>query len=130
MILLDTCALIYDALDPARLGRRAAHLIDEGAESGELACSDITLWETAMLAARGRLALPTSAAAFLTLALEARRIRVEPITPEIAEISCGDRFHHADPADRVIAATALVHDARIVTCDARLREVRGLKTIW
>ena len=130
MILLDTCALIYDALDPVRLGRRAARLIDEGAESGELACSDITLWETAMLAAKGRLTLPTSPAEFLTLALEARRIRVTPITPEIAEVSSGDRFHHADPADRVIAATALVLDAPIVTCDARLREVPGLKTVW
>lgn len=130
MILLDTCALIYDALDPVRLGRRASRLIEAGAESGELACSDISLWETAMLAAKGRLALPTSPAQFLTLAVEARRIRVAPITPEIAEISCGERFQRADPADRIIAATALALDAPIVTCDARLREVRGLKTVW
>lgn len=130
MILLDTCALIYDALAPARLGRRAARLIEAGAAAGELGCSDISLWETAMLAAEGRIALPTSTAAFLALALEARRIRMAPITPEIAELSCGDRFHHADPADRIIAATALVLDAPIVTCDARLREMRGLKTVW
>lgn len=130
MILLDTCALIYDALDPARLGPRAARLIEEEAEIGGLVCSDMTLWETAMLAAKGRLSLPTSPGQFLTLALEARRIRVAPITPEIAEISCGDRFHHADPADRIIAATGLALEAPIVTCDARLRDVRGLKTVW
>lgn len=83
-----------------------------------------------MLAAEGRLAIPTSPSQFLTLALEARRIRVAPITPEIAGISRDDRFHHADPADRIIAATSLALDAPIVTCDARLREVRGLKTVW
>jgi PIN domain nuclease of toxin-antitoxin system len=130
VILLDTCALIYDALDPRRLGRRAARLIEEEAGSRGLLCSDISLWETAMLAARGRLTLPTSPAQFLTLALEARSVQVAPITPEIAELSCGDRFHHADPADRIIAATAIVLDAPVVTCDARLREVRGLKTVW
>jgi len=130
MILLDTCALIYDALAPARLGRRAARLIEEGAAAGELACSDISLWETAMLAAKGRLALPTTSARFLALALEARGIRVAPITPEIAQAACGERFSHADPADRIIAATALALDAPIVTCDARLREVPGLKTVW
>jgi PIN domain nuclease of toxin-antitoxin system len=130
VILLDTCALIYDALDPASLGRRGARLIEEGAETGELACSDMSLWETAMLAAKGRLTLPTSTARFLSLALEARRIRVAPISPEIAEISCGERFRHADPADRIIAATAISLDAPLVTCDDLLRGVRGLKTIW
>jgi PIN domain nuclease of toxin-antitoxin system len=130
VILLDTCALIYDALDPGRLGRRAARLIDEASEAGGLVCSDITLWETAMLTAKGRLKLPTTSARFLTLALEARRIRVAPITPEIAETSRADRFRHADPADRIIAATALGLNAPVVTCDERLREVRGLKTVW
>jgi len=130
VIVLDTCALIFDALDPARLGPRAARLIEEGAAQGTLTCSDISLWEVAMLAAKGRLHLPTDSAAFLRLAMESRQVRVLPITPEIAHLSSHGRFGHADPADRIIAATALTHNAVLLSCDQRLRETQGLRVVW
>jgi PIN domain nuclease of toxin-antitoxin system len=41
----------------------------------------------------------------------------------------GDAFP-GDPADRLIAATALVRNAPLVTHDDRLREVQSLQTIW
>lgn len=39
-------------------------------------------------------------------------------------------FPHADPADRIIAATALSLGAALVTKDDKLRDYRSLKTIW
>lgn len=126
MIVLDTHALVYDALSPERLGPAAAKAID----AGDLACSDISLWEIAMLVARGRLDPGMAAAAFIEDVLVARNIRVLPITPAIAALAQDERFRHGDPADRLIAATSLVHQAALVTADQQLQGIAGLATVW
>ena len=130
MIVLDTHALLHDALEPARLSSRARAAIAEGAESRSLACSDISLWEIALLIARGRFDPKADAALFLERLIEGRAIEVLPITPKIAVLSQSDSFRHGDPADRIIAATALTHRARLVSADRKLRGVRGLQAIW
>lgn len=130
MIVLDTHALIFDALSPSRLSARARKAVEAGFARGELACSDISLWETAMLIARGRLSPGVDARQFLDDMLLARRIRVLPITTDIAVMSQSDAFIHGDPADRLIAATAMLHQAPLVTSDARLRSIEGLKIAW
>lgn len=56
---------------------------------------------------------------------------VREITPAIATLATQfpDEFP-ADPADRLIAATARADGAVLVTRDARLRRSRLLKTAW
>jgi len=131
MLLLDTCALIFDALSPERLSKGAVTAIENGDEQGELACSAISLWEIAMLIAKGRLDPGTDTLGFIVLLLAARRLQVLHITPEIAVTSTdASLFVHADPADRIIAATALVHKARLITCDQHLAKVKGLSVLW
>jgi PIN domain nuclease of toxin-antitoxin system len=107
MIILDTCAVIYDALTPDRLTSVAREAIEHADAAGELACCDISLH----------------------LALTARALRVLPITPEIAALSVALGLH-GDPADRIIAATAVHHDAGLVTSDLRLRHAPRLRTVW
>lgn len=128
--MLDTHAVVFDALDSQRLSPAARRAIERGDREGELAVSDITLWEIAMLVARQRLKVPVPAEEFIRTALAARTIAVLPITPAIAITAQSDEFVHGDPADRLIAATALVNDARLVTSDDRLRSVAVLRTIW
>jgi PIN domain nuclease of toxin-antitoxin system len=99
-------------------------------EGDGLAASDISLWEIAMLIAKRRLFIDADAATFIEKALEARAIRVLPITAKIAVLSQSDQFEHRDPADRVIAATAIVHGAQLVTADKQLRGTPGLRVIW
>lgn len=130
MIVLDTHALIFDALTPARLSVRARKAIDLAFANRELACSDISLWEIAMLVARGRLDPGMDARQFLDDLLAARRIGVLPITSEIAVLSQSDEFSHGDPADRLIAATAMLHQAPLVTSDSQLRKLKGITTFW
>jgi PIN domain nuclease of toxin-antitoxin system len=129
MLLLDTCALIFDALQPHRLTARARSAIDRADASGRLALSDISLWETAMLAERGRLEIDTAAEDFLRLALAARGIRVLSISVEIAARSTALEMHK-DPADRIIAATAIEHRARLVTSDEQMRRDEQIPTLW
>jgi PIN domain nuclease of toxin-antitoxin system len=131
VLILDTCILIYDALNPERLSPKARRVLDEGEEKGKLACADISLWEVAMLIAKGRLDPGTDCRSFVDLLLAARAVRVLPVNPEIACLSANHpEFGHHDPADRLIAATALHHSASLLTCDERLLAVKGLKTLW
>jgi PIN domain nuclease of toxin-antitoxin system len=130
MILLDTHAMIFDALTPERLGEAALAAIEAGAERGELACADISLWEIAMLIARGRLEIESEARPFIEDLLLARRIRILPITPEVAVLAQSKDFAHGDPADRLIAATALQQRCPLVTADRRLRDMPGVSSVW
>jgi len=130
LIVLDTHALIYDALSPARLSARARKAIALAFTERELACSDISLWEIAMLIAHKRLDPVMDARQFLHDMIAARHVRVLPIAVEIAVLSQSDMFSHGDPADRLIAATALLHRAPLITSDARLRKLKEVATIW
>ena len=130
LIILDTHALIYDALTPARLSARARKAIALAFKERSLACSDISLWEIAMLVARKRLDPAMDARQFLDDMLAARHVRVLPITAEIAVLSQSDMFSHGDPADRLIAATARFYRASLITSDAKLRKLTEITTIW
>jgi PIN domain nuclease of toxin-antitoxin system len=130
LIVLDTHALVYDALAPGRLSVRARKAIESGFADRELACSDISLWEIAMLISRKRLDPAMDARQFIDDMVSARQVRMLPISPEIAVLSRSDMFAHGDPANRLIAATARLYQAPLVTSDLQLRRLRKLATIW
>lgn len=131
MILLDTCAIIWDALDQSRLTARAVNAIDKADQHGALIMSDISAWEIAMLVKKGRLEIDTNAANFMTLYLQSRNISVIHISPEIAELSTsfGTDISN-DPADRLIAATSIIHNAQLVTADEKLLQSDIVDTLW
>ena len=93
--------------------------------------SSISFFEIVTLECRGRLRFSMTAAAWLANVRRLPEYRLEPLTDDIAERASqfGDAFP-GDPADRLIAATALVRNAPLVTHDDRLREVQSLQTIW
>ena len=130
MIVLDTHVLIYDALQPERLSRKARVAIDQGASTGTLACCDISLWEMAMLIARGRIDPDADAVQFIEDVVQARSLSVLPITPRIAVLAQSELFAHADPADRIIAATAMNIGATLVSADSRLRKLKRVEVVW
>ncbi len=56
---------------------------------------------------------------------------VLPITPKVAEVSTTlFSKSHSDPADRLIAATALVHYLPLITADARILASGEVPCIW
>jgi PIN domain nuclease of toxin-antitoxin system len=126
VFVLDTHVLIHDALTPARLSRRAKRLLD----TEPLACSDISLWEVGMLVSKGRVAVEVDTEQFLEDIIRARNLRVLAITPRIAALAQSPEFSHADPADRIIAATAIVHRARLLSADTRLRRLVSVEVVW
>ena len=131
MILLDTCAAIWDALSPEKLSALAKNAIEKADGHSGIAICDISLWEISMLIKRNRIHIDISASGFLNLFLQARNVDVKCITPDIAELSVNlsDQINK-DPADRIIAATSIVNNIPIVTADQNLRESKLLATIW
>ena len=130
MIVCDTHALVFDALAPKLLGSEAARVIENSHRSGDLACADISLWEIAMLMEKGRLQVDASAEDFLVAMIAARRLNILPVTPAIAALSASSNLPEGDPADRLIAATAISHGATLITKDERLTGLPELPTIW
>ena len=128
MIVLDTHAWIWWVADPARLSTAARKAIEKERVRGICA---ISVWELAVLIQRGRLVLDRDVADWVRDALAVPGVEVLPLTPEIALAAVGPALDlHGDPADRMIAATTLVHRARLATKDERLRAVQALDTVW
>lgn len=122
MIVLDTNAIIFDALQPTRLSRKARRLIEQAYAQDDLVCCDISLWEIVMLVSKGRLDPGVPALEFIKLAIAARSIRVLSINPEIADLSVSFGVKPgADPVDRLVAATAVFYRATLITTDSDLR---------
>lgn len=129
MILLDTCVIIWDALNSSKLSADAKNAIERNEQ--ELIICDISIWEISMLVKKKRLVVVDSASGFINLLLQSRNYLVQEITPEIAELSVnfGSEINN-DPADRLIAATSVLGNAPIVTADKNLRAASMLETIW
>ena len=132
LTICDTHILLFWSDDPSRLSAPASAALDLGIQSATLACSDISLWEIAMLYSRGRINnhAGVSPAAYMQDILTGMAMTVLPITAEIAEFSQSAVFCRGDPADRLIAATALAHRSALITADERLRANPNLRCIW
>ena len=131
MILLDTCAIIWDALDHKQLTDKALNAIDEADKFNTLMVSDISIWEIAMLVKKKRIQIGTNAANFMNLYLQTRNISVIHILPEIAELSVNFGVEiNNDPADRIITATAITQNAQLVTADQNLITSEIVDTLW
>lgn len=131
MILLDTCVIIWDALEPERISKKAIKAIHDADQHNSLNLSDISLWEISMLIDKKRIEIDTSTAKFLNLYLQSRNIAVLPITSETAELTAtfGNKISN-DPADRIIAATSIIYNAQLITADCKLRDCSLLNTVW
>lgn len=116
MLLLDTHVLLWLGGEPERLSVAAAEAIDQ---ADQLAVASITWFELAWLAEHGRIL--TSIPIRTWLSELARDVRSLPITPAVAATAAALRpSFPADPADRLIYATAVEHGVRIVTKDERM----------
>lgn len=119
MILLDTHAAIWLATEDPALGGQSRALAEEAAKGGKLAVSAISFWEIALLLAKKKLRVTSDAAELRALLLGAGTGEI-PLSGDIAIMSVVLDGLHADPADRFIAATAIAHDATLVTADENL----------
>ena len=131
MITMDTCAIIWDSLEPGKLSAKAKRAIKKADGVNELLMCDVSIWEITMLVQRKRIEVDETPANLVKLILSSRNYKVVSISPEIAELSVnlGEEIN-SDPADRIIAATAILKHAPVVTVDKNLRDAGSLETVW
>jgi len=124
-VLLDTAVLIFAAISPERLSKRATVVLENEANLLEL--SAVSLSEIAIKTALGKLRISADVA---RQAVEGLGIRVLPYTADHAFQLFDLPLHHADPFDRQIIAQALSEKIPIVTSDEKFSLYKGLKLIW
>lgn len=121
LVLLDTHAFVWLLNGNERLGRKARKAIQRSLDEAAVLVSAISPWEIAMLVGKGRLVLDRDVGEWLRAALALPGVRLEPLSPEVAVASTRlPGALHADPADRIIAATARHLGASLVTEDRLL----------
>ena len=131
MIVVDTHVIIWDALKPGQIGKKAKNAINNANKADGILFCDISLWEIAMLISRSKLTVDTSYQEFIKLVMNSNNYHLQNITPEIAEKSTSlpDEVSK-DPADRIIAATSIIKKVPLVTADKNLIKAKSIETIW
>jgi PIN domain nuclease of toxin-antitoxin system len=124
--LLDTHVWFWYLTGSERLPKALVRAID-GA-SGEIWLSPISVWELGLLAERGRLRLTGGPRNWTEEAARRFPVRDAPLNREVASVSVELTLPHRDPADRFLAATALVYELTLVTIDDRLTKATWLPT--
>lgn len=132
MIVLDTHVLVWWVNgDAKKLSRRARQALGHHSKRKELLVCSISVFEIATLARRGRLRFNLPVSEWLGRVRRLPEYHIEPLTDDIAEQAgqFGDTFP-GDPADRIIAATALMLRVPLVTHDGKLHAIEHVPTIW
>jgi PIN domain nuclease of toxin-antitoxin system len=119
VIVLDTHVLIWLDEGNTRLGEISRQSIQDAYKGDQVAVSAISFWEVAMLVEKGRLRVEADLAAWKDELLD-MGLRELPVTGAVGILAAQLPAFHGDPADRLIAATALAHAATLVTADERL----------
>jgi PIN domain nuclease of toxin-antitoxin system len=131
MIVLDTHVWIWWISNPEILSSFAAKAIDHAVKENGIIISSISTWEIALLVSRGRLKLSIDVRDWVRKTEGLPFVRFVPVdnTISLRSVSLPDPFH-ADPADRIITATAMTMGLPLVTKDEKILEYRHVKTIW
>jgi PIN domain nuclease of toxin-antitoxin system len=117
-LLLDTHVWVWLMFGDNRLGNATRLMLEKAVPEGRLRVSVISVWEVAMLEAKGRLTLAADCESWVREALAAPGIRVAELTPHIAISSTRlPGVFHGDPADRLLVATARESEATLLTAD-------------
>ncbi len=128
MIVLDTHALLWWALDPDRLSQVAIARIREMERHGGFA-SAISIWEIGVKVQRGKLDLGISIEDFSSR-IDKSAIVLLAVDTATWLRSLELAWDHRDPADRVIVATALMQGVPLLTADGAIHRYGGVECIW
>ena len=122
-MLLDTHVMLWLRLGDERLGAGARSAIDQAWRVDDVCVSAISFWEVALLKRRRRIKFPEDVGRWRREQLE-QGVAEIPVDGAIGIRAATLTDFHADPADRLIVATAL-GGHQLVTADHRILSWSG-----
>lgn len=126
-VLIDTHALLWFMQGDSRLSATARTVIESTSNIKVL--SDASIWEMSIKQSLGKLKLAEPFESRLVAALERNAIEQLPLArPHLFAVNRLP-FHHRDPFDRLIIATAMVENLPIVTQDPHFTSY-PIEVIW
>jgi PIN domain nuclease of toxin-antitoxin system len=130
VLLLDTQIVLWLAADTDKISPKTKRALGEARTAGEgLAIAGVTLWELAMLAAKGRIILNPPIEIFLEKVEATYHILPMDRRVAVRAMQFSEAYPN-DPADRQIGATAVVHGLSLVTADAKIRRSAEVPCVW
>ena len=126
MLVLDTHVWLWWMARDARLKPLWRKSI---AGADRVGVSAISLFEVSWLARHQRIELGCELGWWFEQALEGSGISLLAITPPIAERAVLLEEHHSDPQDRLIIATAIEHEAKLLSADGKFELYRELADV-
>ena len=117
-LLLDTHIILWSAGEPERLPLSVSEELER--ESNELWFSPISVWEIILLAEQARISFGADIVKGVRDIFRRIPLKEATINQEVAIQSRFVNLPHQDPADRFLAATAVVYDLTLVTADTRI----------
>jgi PIN domain nuclease of toxin-antitoxin system len=129
VILLDTHALLWWALDPEQLSTTATQKLAEMERHGGYA-SSISIWELGIKVTRGKLDMGIGIEELVRRIERSAAVELVPVDTTVWLRSLALDWDHRDPADRVIVATALLRGVPLLTKDESLHAFAGVETLW
>jgi PIN domain nuclease of toxin-antitoxin system len=120
-LLLDTCALIFIAMNEPESGKVKAAM-QQAYEAGEpIYVSPISAWEIGLLVSTGRLNLSLPPNRWFESVMEKPGIALADLSADVLiAASFLPDMPVRDPADRILVATAREYDFTLVTRDRKL----------
>jgi len=128
VIIADTHAWLWALVAPSRLSARARTAL----EGDAVGVSAMSCWEIGMLEAAGRLSLDASLDDWVRRSRLSSGVELLDVDAGVA-VRAGALYgtgFRGDPADMLIAATALEYGAPLVSRDRGMAAVPGLEVIW
>lgn len=121
MVLLDTHIWLWWLLGDGPLTTRERDRLDTLAEKSAITLSWVSIWETEMLERKGRIILQPDLSTWVDRATDRSFCTVLPVDTELvlAQRLLPNSFH-GDPADRLIATTAILAGIPLATHDSRI----------
>ena len=120
-LLLDTCAVLW-MVEGAPMSKQALTVLEEvRGKRQAVFISPISIWEIGLLMSKGRIASTLSPHAWVERLLSHPLVRLAELLPQVLiDSSWLPGNPPADPADRMIIATARHYGQTIVTRDRKI----------
>ena len=131
MILLDTHIWIWWISNIEKLSPGALSAINKARGENAIVISSISTWEIALLVEKERLELSIDVRDWVrkTEGLPFVRFAAVDNTISLRSVALPGEFH-ADPADRIITATAMTMGIPLITRDEKILSHPHVNTIW